>query len=65
LQPGPREDLDQCNQVLAHWRRELRFAGQILATVVAGGEGEPARKDQGTRGNLAGGDVMVGVDWRG
>jgi hypothetical protein len=42
--------------------RELRLAGQISATVVAGGEGEPARKDQGTRGNLAGGDVQVGVD---
>jgi hypothetical protein len=33
--------------------------------VVAGGEGEPAREDQGARGNLAGGDVQVGVDWRG
>jgi hypothetical protein len=33
--------------------------------VVADGEGEPARKDQGTRGNLARGDVIVGVDWRG
>jgi hypothetical protein len=33
--------------------------------VVAGSEGEPARKDQGTRGNLAGGDVQVGVDRRG
>jgi hypothetical protein len=32
--------------------------------VVAGGKGEPARKDQGARGNLAGGDVKVGVDWR-
>jgi hypothetical protein len=33
--------------------------------VVAGGKGEPASKDQGTRGNLAGGDVQVGVDRRG
>jgi hypothetical protein len=33
--------------------------------VVTDGEGEPARKDQGVRGNLAGGDVQVGVDWRG
>jgi hypothetical protein len=33
--------------------------------VVTDGEGEPARKDQGTRGNLAGGDVKVGVDRRG
>jgi hypothetical protein len=31
-------------------------------TVVAGGEGEPARKDQGARENLAGGDVQVGID---
>jgi hypothetical protein len=34
-------------------------------TVAGGGEGEPARKDQGARGNLAGGDVQVGVDRRG
>jgi hypothetical protein len=33
--------------------------------VVAGGEGEPARKDQGARTDLAGGDVKVGVDRRG
>jgi hypothetical protein len=33
--------------------------------VVAGGEGEPARKDQGVSTGLAGGDVMVGVDRRG
>jgi hypothetical protein len=33
--------------------------------MVAGGEVEQARKDQGTSGRLAGGDVMVGVDWRG
>jgi hypothetical protein len=32
---------------------------------VVGGEGELARKEQGTRGNLARGDVMVGVDRRG
>jgi hypothetical protein len=44
---------------------EPRFASQIPAMVVAGGEGEPARKDQGTSGNLVGGDVMVGVDRRG
>jgi hypothetical protein len=43
---------------------EPRLAGQILATVVADGEGEPAGEDQGARGNLAGVDVMVGVDWR-
>jgi hypothetical protein len=34
-------------------------------TVVAGGEGEPARKGQGARADLAGGDVKVGVDRRG
>jgi hypothetical protein len=33
--------------------------------VVVGGEGEPAREDQGTRAVLAGGDVMVEVDQRG
>jgi hypothetical protein len=33
--------------------------------VVTGGEGEPAREDQGARVVLAGGDVMVGVNWRG
>jgi hypothetical protein len=33
--------------------------------VVAGGEGELARKDQGMSAGLAGGDVMVGVDRRG
>jgi hypothetical protein len=32
--------------------------------MIAGGEEEPARKDQGARGNLAGGDVQVGVDRR-
>jgi hypothetical protein len=32
---------------------------------VAGGEGELARKEQGTRRNLAGGDVQVGVDRKG
>jgi hypothetical protein len=42
-----------------------RCADQILVTVVAGGEGELARKEQGTRRNLARGDVMVGVDRRG
>jgi hypothetical protein len=41
---------------------KLELAGQITATVVAGGEGKPAREDQGTRGNLAGGDVQVRVD---
>jgi hypothetical protein len=39
---------------------ELKFAGQIPATVVAGDEGEPAREDQGARAVLVGGDVMVG-----
>jgi hypothetical protein len=38
----------------------LEFVGQIPATVVAGGEGESAREDQGARAVLAGGDVMVG-----
>jgi hypothetical protein len=47
---------------------KLEFSGQIPATVVAGGEGKPAREDQETMGNLAGGDVQVGVDrsrWNG
>jgi hypothetical protein len=44
---------------------EPRLAGRIPVTVVAGGEGEPARKDQGARAGLAGGDVKVGVDRRG
>jgi hypothetical protein len=44
---------------------ELRLASQIPVTVVAGGEGELTREDQGARGNLAGGDVKVGVDQRG
>jgi hypothetical protein len=44
---------------------EPRLAGQIPASVVAGGEGEPAREDQGTRAVLVGGDVMVGVNRRG
>jgi hypothetical protein len=34
-------------------------------TVVAGGEGEPAREGQGVSAGVAGGDVMVGVGWRG
>jgi hypothetical protein len=42
-----------------------KLAGQIPATVVADGEGEPAREDQGTRAVLAGGDVVVGVNRRG
>jgi hypothetical protein len=33
--------------------------------VVADDEGAPARKDQGVSVGLAGGDVMVGVNWRG
>jgi hypothetical protein len=33
--------------------------------VDTGGDGEPARKDQGARADLAGGDVKVGVDRRG
>jgi hypothetical protein len=41
---------------------KLELAGQIPAMVVAGGEGELAREDQGIRGNLGGGDVQVGVD---
>jgi hypothetical protein len=44
---------------------EPRLAVQIPVTAVAGGEGEPVRKDQGARRNLAGGDVKVGVDRRG
>jgi hypothetical protein len=44
---------------------KLELAGQIPATVVADGEGEPAGEDQGTRAVLASGDVMVGVDRRG
>jgi hypothetical protein len=32
---------------------------------VAGGKGEQAREDQGTKAILARGDVMVGVDRRG
>jgi hypothetical protein len=47
---------------------KARCAGQISATGVAGGEGKLARKEQGTRGNLARGDVMIGVDrwgWNG
>jgi hypothetical protein len=62
LQPGPREDLNQCNQVPGS---EPRLVGQIPVRVVSGGEGEPAREGQGTRAVLAGGDVMVGVDRRG
>jgi hypothetical protein len=50
---------------LAHRGKEPRLAGQIPAMVVDGGEGEPAREDQGTKAVLAGGDVMVGVDRRG
>jgi hypothetical protein len=50
---------------LAHRGREPRFAGQIPATMVAGGEGELARKDQWARGNVTGGAVQVGVDRRG
>jgi hypothetical protein len=41
------------------------LAGKIPVTVVTGGEGDPARKDQGARGNLARGDVQVGVDRKG
>jgi hypothetical protein len=44
---------------------EPRLAGQIPATAVAGGEGEPARNDQEARADLAGGDMKVGVDRRG
>jgi hypothetical protein len=33
--------------------------------IQVGSATEPARKDQGTRRNIAGGDVMVGVDRRG
>jgi hypothetical protein len=44
---------------------EPRLAGRIPTIVVAGGEGEPARKDQGARAELAGGDEKVGVDRRG
>jgi hypothetical protein len=42
-----------------------RCTGQIPVTRVAGSEGKLARKEQGIRGNLARGDVMVGVDRRG
>jgi hypothetical protein len=65
LQPGPREDLNQCTQVPGSSGKKPRLAGQIPATVAVGGEGEPAREDQGTRAVLAGGDVMVGVNRRG
>jgi hypothetical protein len=44
--------------------QRLRCAGQIPATTVAGGKGEPARKVQGTRAVLARGDVQVGVGRR-
>jgi hypothetical protein len=36
-----------------------------LVTAVAGGEGKPVRKVQGTGAVLARGDVMLGVDRRG
>jgi hypothetical protein len=42
----------------------LQLAGQIPATVVAGGEGETAGEDQGTRAVLARGDVQGGVGRR-
>jgi hypothetical protein len=60
LQPGPREDLNQCNQVPGSLgkRAETRRSN-------SGGEGGPTREDLGTRAVLAGGDVMVGVDRRG
>jgi hypothetical protein len=50
---------------LALREEKLRCPGQIPATAVVGGEGEQARKDQGTSGRLAGGDGMFGVDRRG
>jgi hypothetical protein len=43
----------------------LQLAGQILAMMVAGGEGEPAGEDQGTGAVLARGDVQVEVGRRG
>jgi hypothetical protein len=44
---------------------ELELAGQIPVTVIAGGEGELVREDQGACTGIAGGDVMVGIDRRG
>jgi hypothetical protein len=65
LQPGPRKDLNQCNQVLGSSGQRAETRRPNSDDGGRGGEGEPARKDQGARGNLAGGDVMVGVDRRG
>jgi hypothetical protein len=65
LQPGPHEDLDQCNQVPGSLGKRAETCRPNSGDVVAGGEGEPAREDQGARAVLAGGDVMVGVNRRG
>jgi hypothetical protein len=48
LQRGPREDLDQYNQVPGSSGKRAEIHRSNF-----GGKGEPARKDQGTRGNLA------------
>jgi hypothetical protein len=45
LQPGPQKDLNQCNQVPGSSGKRAETRRQIPAMVVAGGEGEPARKD--------------------
>jgi hypothetical protein len=50
---------------LARRGRRVETCRLNPATVVANGEGEPARKDLGARAELAGGDVMVGVNQRG
>jgi hypothetical protein len=57
LQSGPRKDSNQRNWVLAHRTKKLQFAGRIPATAIAGGEGEPAGEDQGTKAVLSTGDV--------
>jgi hypothetical protein len=36
---------------------KLQLAGRIPATAIAGGEGEPAGEDQGTKEVLSRGDV--------
>jgi hypothetical protein len=65
LQPGPRKDLNQSNWSLARQGREAEMRRPNSSGGGRQRRGELAEKDQGTRGNLVGGDVMVGVDRRG
>jgi hypothetical protein len=65
VQPGPREDLNQCNQALGSSGKRAGIRRPNTSDGAHRRRGGTGQKGPGARGNLAGGAVKVGVDRRG